>query len=258
MKNFKGLFAMIMMSIALMFMTSCTTVGSKERGVKISFGGKADLKETYEPGMHWGLSWMVDKMVNYDVSQQTIVEKYDFNDANNMETGVEIALDFNLEPANVNKLHVGITDWKIKLQKTLKSAAKEVIPQYSASEINLTKRNEAEQKLGAILKAELPEFFIDFARVQITDVDIPAAISQAAKNTAQQTEINKLEESKAIAAENRNKAAEWDAKTNALLSQPAMLALKELEVEMEYAKQGKSRYGTNNVFGGASGILLNR
>lgn len=243
--------------IAAMF-TACSTVDSKERGICVAFGGSTDTKTIYNPGMHWGIHWLWDRMVTYDVSQQTIVEKYSFNDANNMETGVELSLDFNLEPQQIGLLHVGINDWKIKLQKTMKSAAKEVISQYTASDLNLTKRNEAENKLGVILTRELPQVYIAFARVQITDVDIPAGIAQAAEQTAKQAELNKLALSKSVEAENNYKAAEWDAKTKDILSQPAMLKLKELDIEMEYARKGVSRYGTNNVFGNASGILLNR
>jgi len=47
-----------------------------------------------------------------------------------------------------------------------------------------------------------------------------------------------------------------DAKTKKLLSTPAILALKQLEVEQTWANKGVSRYGNNNMFGvqGASVI----
>jgi hypothetical protein len=254
----KQILMLILVAFTATMFTACSTVDSKDRGICVSFGGSTDTKTIYTPGMHWGLHWLADKMVTYDVSQQTIVEKYGFNDANNMETGVELSLDFNLEPAQIGLLHVGINDWKIKLQKTMKSAAKEVISQYSASDLNLTKRNEAENKLAVILTRELPQVYIAFARVQITDVDIPTGIAQAAEQTAKQAELNKLALSKGQEAENNYKAAEWDAKTKDVLSQPAMLKLKELEIQMEYAKKGVSPYGTNNVFGTNPALLLNR
>ena len=256
MRKFIGMI-LIMLSVSMVF-TGCATVDSKERGVEIEYGGKANLDKVYEPGMHWGMSWVVDEMVTYDVSQQTIVEKYSFNDANDMETGVEIAVDFALSANHVNKLHVEITDWLVKLQKTMKSAAKEVVPQYAASDLNRTKRSEAEDKLSKILEEQLPEFYLVFARVQITDVDIPGPISKAAEKTATQAELNKLALSKAIQAENNYKAAEWDAKTKDILSQPAMLKLLELEIEMEYAKKGVSPWGNNNVFGADAGLFLKR
>jgi regulator of protease activity HflC (stomatin/prohibitin superfamily) len=172
-----------------------------------------------------------------------------------MLTGVEVSLDHNLSPDQVALLHTQIKDLDAKILKTLKSACKEVIPQYTASELNLSKRNEAEGKLSSILAQELPEFYVVFARVQLTDVDIPAGIAETAEATAKQLELNKLSEKKAEEAENNFNAAEWDAKTQALLSQPQMLKLKELDVEMEFARKGVSRYGTNNVFGAETAVL---
>ena len=253
----KFLFLVLAVAASTTF-TSCESVGAKERGVEVSYGGQTNMNQIYGPGMSNGFHWIFDDMVKYDVSQATVVEKYEFNDSKNMSTGVEISVDYSLDPAKVNLLHANINNYTIKLEKTIKAAAKEVIPQYSAAELNLTKRNEAETKIGVILSKELPGFYLLFDRVQLTDVDIPKAISDAAELTAKQAELNKLADSKAIQAENNFKAAEWDSKTKAILSQPAMLKLKELEIEMEYAKKGVSKYGTNNVFGSTSGILLNR
>jgi len=248
----------LLLALGAMALTSCESVGPKERGVEVSFGGETNMKQIYKPGMDNGFHWIWDDMVLYDVSQATVVEKYEFNDSKNMSTGVEISVDYSLDPDKVNLLHSNINNYMIKLEKTIKAAAKEVIPQYTASDLNQTKRSEAETKITTILSKELPDFYLVFDRVQITDVDIPKSVSDAAVKTARQSELNKLADSKALEAENNFKAAEWDSKTKDVLSKPAMLKLKELEIEMEYAKKGVSKYGTNNVFGSTSGILLQR
>ena len=141
-------------------------------------------------------------MIEYDVREKTVVKKFTFNDKNNMSTGVEIALDYNLSPTQVNLIHTQIVDIETKIIKTLKSAGKEVVPQYTASELNLSKRNEAEDKLSKVLSEELPDFYVEFARVQLTDVDIPKQIADAAEATAKQLELNKLAFEKAKEAEN--------------------------------------------------------
>lgn len=84
---------------------------------------------------------------------------------------------------------------------------------------------------------------------QITDVDIPDAIAKTAEATAQQLELNKLAGEKEEEAKKNYNAAQWDAKTKEILSQPAMLALKKLEIEALWASKGVSPYGNNNVFG---------
>jgi acetyl-CoA carboxylase biotin carboxyl carrier protein len=167
-------------------LTSCTSVDPGHKGLKVEWGGKTDVTTIYPEGMHSGFGWIVDDMIQYDVRERTTVERMEFNDKNNMKTGVEVAVDYNPDPFQLGLLHTKVTDFQTKVSKTIKSAAKEVIPQYTASELNLTKRTEAEQKLSEILAKELPEFFMVFARVQLTDVDIPEAIATAAEQTAKQ------------------------------------------------------------------------
>ena len=168
-------------------------------------------------------------------------------------------------------LHTEITDVETKIIKTLKSAGKEVVPQYSAVELNITKRAEAEELLSKIIGDELPEFYVEFARIQMTDVDIPKAVAKLAEQTAVQLGKNDLAEkmeaekvslAKAVVAEAKGQfeAAEYEAKTKDILSQPKMLALKQLEIEQTFAdgykNHGKSMYGSNNYFGVGAPLLL--
>lgn len=251
----KKLFFAVMTAVML---TSCTNVESGHTGAAVSWGGKTDLDQVYPEGMYWGLKWLADDIEQYDTRQKTLKEKYVFNDKNTMLTGVEVALDYSLDANKVNYIHtkIGKENMDIKIQKTLQSAAKEVIPQYSAAELNLSKREEVENKVATIMRRELPEIYVTFGRVQLTDVDIPKPISDAAELAAKQDEMNRVADKRAIAAENNFKAAEWDAKSKAILSQPAMLELKRLEVEQTWADKGVSPWGNNNVFGVESASVI--
>ena len=247
---------------------SCTTVDSGHKGVKVEWGGKTDMTQVYDEGMYMGIGWLFDDMEEYDVREKTLVQKFQFNDKNNMVTSVELALDYRYEPSKVNILHKSITDVETKIIKTLKSAGKEVVPQYSAIELNISKRVEAEEKLSEIVKTELAEFLIDYKRVQMTDVDIPTKVAGLAEETAVQlgrNELAKKKEAEEIAlakakvakSEGNYQAAQFDVKTKELMSRPAVLKLYEAETERIWAQKGKSRYGSNNVFG-STDILLNR
>lgn len=250
----------------LFFITSCTTVPPGHKGVKVYWGGKTEMDYVLPEGMEMGISWLWNSCVEYDVREKTLVEKFVFNDSRNMETKVEIALDYNLNPDQVNLIHTKITDIDTKILKTLKSAGKEVVPQYTASELNLKKRQEAEQALREIIQKELPEFYVEFARVQITDVDIPQGLAKIAEETAIQEGRNSLAAKKELEQTNLAKAriaeakgkydaALFDAKTKDVLSSPKMLELKKLEIEMEWAKKGISKYGNNNVFGASTAVI---
>jgi regulator of protease activity HflC (stomatin/prohibitin superfamily) len=259
----KNLFLLLLVAFAALSLTSCESVNPGERGVYVKWGGEPDMNKVYPEGLHWvGF----DDIVQYDIREKTIVERFVFNDKSNMSTGVEIALDYNLNANEVHHLHTRIADVQTKIKKNLKSAAKEVVPQYTASDLNLKHRQEAEQALTDILSKELPEFHVNFARVQITDVDIPTAVAAIAEKTAVQLERNELaskkeEEEQNIAkakiakAEGDYKAAQFDAKTKAILSDSKMLKLKELELEEKrievmraFANKGVSPYGSHNVF----------
>lgn len=247
----KKLLLTLVVSLSLL---NCTNVDSGHTGAGVSWGGKTEMDRVYPEGMYWGLNWITDDMEQYDTRQKTMKEKYEFNDKNTMLTRVEVALDYSLDASKVNFIHskIGRENMDIKIQKTLQSAAKEVIPQYSASELNLAKREEVERKITSVLRRELPEIYVTFGRVQLTDVDIPKPISDAAELAAKQDELNRVAGKKAVAAENNYKAAQWDAKTKEVLSQPAMLELKRLEIQEIWARKGVSPYGNNNVFGAES------
>ena len=254
----------LIITLAAFTITSCTTVEPGHRGVEISWGGETNMGKVYTEGMNGGFHWLYDDMVEYDCREQTIVEIYEFNDKNNMLTTVEISLDYKLEGDKVNRLHKYVKDWETKLHKTLKSAAKEVIPQYSAIELNITKRSDAEHKLAEILSRELPEVYIDFARVQMTDVDLPKAVSQLAEETAKQIGRNELAskkkseqtylaDAKVAEAQGNYDAGVLNAKTKDLMSQPKMLELLRLENERlmweGFKATGKSPFGYNNMYG---------
>ena len=256
----------IVLLVGLFGLTSCETVDSGHKGVRVSWGGETDMSKIYGEGMHNGIMYLFDDMIEYDVREKTTVQRFEFNDKNNMVTKVELSLDYSLNPLKVNLLHTKITDVEIKILKTLKSAGKEVVPQYSAIELNISKRTEAESKLAQIIAEELPEFYIEFKRLQMTDVDIPEAVANLATETAVQLGRNELAKKKeaeqtalAKAAVAKSKglfeAAEYDVRTKKLMSQPAVLKLYEAETNRQWALQGKSKYGSNNVFGAGVSVL---
>lgn len=264
MKKVFGIIAMF----TLLALGSCTTVESGHAGVEVSWGGETNTNMVYTEGMDSGIHWIWDSMEEYDVREKTIVRSFEFNDKNNMSTTVELSLDYNLNPNKVNLLHKEITDVETKILKTLKSAGKEVVPQYSAVELNITKRTEAEKKLATIISEELPDFYVEFARLQMTDVDIPRKVAQLAEETAVQIGRNELATKKEaeqtalakakIAKSKGNfESAEYDVKTKKLMSQPAVLKLYEAETDRKWAERGVSKYGNNNVFGGGVNLMKN-
>jgi len=275
----KGLAVLLLVTAATI---SCTTVDAGHKGVEVSWGGKTNMDVVYPEGISYGFHWLYDDMEQYDVREHTLVKTYSFNDKNDMITTVVVALDYNLSPMEINKIHTKINDIDIKIETSLASAAKEVVPQYSAIDLNKHQRVNAEISLDKILKQELPEFFVEFKRVRITDVDFPKGISDIAAQTAIQigkndlaskyeqekkfeanavkAEAQGIADAKVITSEGNLKVARNESKTRDLLSSPKMLALQRVENERimaeGYKEHGKSFYGTNNIFGSNAATVV--
>jgi len=260
---------LLVLSLALLTatLTSCTSVESGHHGVIVEMGGKTDMTQVLDEGFHWGYTF--DKIEEYDTREQTVTLKADYNDKDNQVTPVEVTIYFKPMPAVLNKLHKEVGhDYKdVKLMPLVKGALKEVIPQFSAQGLNKTDRNAAESKIKDILDKDLASIYVNCSRVSITDVDIPKGISDVATQIATQESRNVLASKReaektalasALIAESKGKfeAAQYDAKTKDIMSQPKMLELLKLEIQMqrakndnERAKLGKSEFGENNVFG---------
>lgn len=252
---------LFLLAVTAGLLTSCATVESGHVGVGVSWGGETDMTKVYPEGIHYGFGWLFDDMVEYNAKQLTFVTKIEFNDTNNMSLPIEFSVDYRIDAAHANVLHKDIDNYMIKLEKSIKSAASDIIPKYSATQVNILKRKEIEAKVAEALTKELPEFHLIFADVRMTDVDIPAAVAKLAEETAKQVGRNELASKKeaekvALAkaqvaeAEGKYKAAQFDVKTKELMSRPAVLALYQAETERVWANKGVSPFGNNNIFGG--------
>lgn len=240
---------------------SFATVKNGHAAAQIEFGS---VKSTVlMPGVHFVVPWL--DIEEYDVRKKTVTEVIKIVDKNSMVIPVGISYDKSLIPGVVNKMHaeIGIDQVEVKETSSLNAAVMQVLPQYSAVELNKDKREEAQLKIESILSKVYPTFYSSCNTVRITSVGIPKAIADAAVANATQLERNKLAEKKIEGAKNNFAAAEFDAKTKAILSQPQMLELQRLEIDkarvevaMMYAKKGVSPYGHNNTFGMESLSLI--
>jgi len=104
----------------------------------------------------------------------------------------------------------------------------------------------------AILKMALPASYKAAIERKIAVLQETATIISQTKQ-AEQTALKKV-----ALAKGNYEAAQYDAKTKEILSQPKLLELYRAETERKWAEKGVSPYGSNNVFGGASNILLTR
>ncbi len=104
----------------------------------------------------------------------------------------------------------------------------------------------------SIAKLHLPKAYRDAINSKIQ------VIQQTAKIKSQKEQAQAEAERRIAVAKGNFEAAQYDAKTKEILSQPKMLELYNAETQRLWAQKGVSPYGNNNVFGSTSGILLQR
>jgi regulator of protease activity HflC (stomatin/prohibitin superfamily) len=104
----------------------------------------------------------------------------------------------------------------------------------------------------AILKMDIPKSYRDAINRKIRVIQETATIKSQTIQ-AEQTALKKV-----ALAKGNFEAAQYDARTKEILSQPKLLELYRAETERTWANKGVSPYGNNNVFGSSSNILLNR
>lgn len=271
-------YLMLLAVTASLFITSCTTVDSGHQGVIVSWGGETDTTTTLDEGMHFGFRYITDDAIEYEVREQTVSVTSEINDKNDMVTPIEVTVYYAPIKTQVNKLHkeFGTGYAETKLTPILKASLAKIVPQYNATELNKTKRAEAEHLLSQTIVSESKTMFVDIKRVQLGKVGIPDQVAKLAEETAVQEGRNllaakreeeqiQLAKAKRAEAQGNYDAGVLNAKTKDLLSQPKMLELQKLENERimweGFAKTGKSPFGENNVYNGGTNpttMLLNR
>ena len=268
----KNLFMLLMV---VLFAVSCTTIDTGHEAPIVSWGGKTNMERTLNEGVHYGLNYLWDKTPEYDVREQTVTYDVTLNDKNDMETPVSVVVYFKPISGKTNYLHslVGKDYVDAKLTPFISSAVGKVIPQYSAQEINKFSREQVERDIVNILKDNASAIYVEIIRVNFTKVTIPRTVAKLAEQTAEQIAKNELASKKeeeqvnlakarVAAAQGEYEAAQLEAKTRDILSQPKMLEMQRIDNERimweGYAKTGKSPFGENNIFGEVPMIIKNK
>ena len=200
-------------------------------------------------------------------------EHIDVTSSDGATFGLDVALNLQLQRARAAELFVkyriGMDDLintrvrtivrKELLDNATMFASDSLLQHRNIYESNVTKTlSLALEKEGfvlnniAILKMSLPPSYKAAIERKIAVLQETATIKSQTIQ-AEQTALKKV-----ATAKGNYEAAQYDAKTKEILSQPKMLELYRLETARIRATNGTSEYGQNNVFGNTSGILLNK
>ena len=200
-------------------------------------------------------------------------EHIDVTSADGATFGLDVSINLQLQRARASdlfiKYRVGMEDLintrvrtivrKELLDNAVSFASDSLLQHRNVYEANVTKTlTTSLEKEGftlnniAILKMALPASYKAAIERKIAVLQETATIISQTKQ-AEQTALKKV-----ALAKGNFEAAQYDAKTKEILSQPKLLELYRAETERIRATNGTSEYGHDNVFGSASGILLNK
>jgi regulator of protease activity HflC (stomatin/prohibitin superfamily) len=175
------------------------------------------------------------------------------------ERASDLFIKYRIEMADLINTRVRTIVRKELLDNAVSFASDSLLQHRNVYEANVSRTlSIALEKEGftlnnvAILKMSLPESYKKAIERKIAVLQETATIKSQTIQ-AEQTALKKV-----ALAKGNYEAAIFDAKTKEILSQPKLLELYRAETDRIWAKQGKSPYGSNNVFGASTGILLNK
>ena len=272
------------MAITLMTLTSCTEVESGNKGVVYKpYGGGVQTDVVFPEGVDIGISWIWNDMIEYNARQQTTNIETVLLDKNGLDVPISASVFHRVIPNKIGFLHLekGRDYEDTYIKPVFEGVLKDVVGKYSALELVVEKRQQAQTEIQDLMIQELLINHLQAENVIIRDIDLPTKISDAieAKQTQEQKNLlaEKKEQEQVFLAnarvataegnasariaesEGNFKAARFEAKARELLSTPAMIRLQQVENERikweAFQKTGKSPYGTNNIFGVNTPIL---
>jgi len=282
MKKLLGLLALVL----LMSVTSCTTADSAEVALVVDQIGN----DKGVPNIQMASGFIfyfppTQDVYMYPTSVQHKVwtasvdedsptdEHIDVTSADGATFGLDVALNLQLQRARAKDLFV---KYRIEMPDLIETRVRTIVRKelldnatLFASDSLLQHRNIYEANVSKTLAVALDKEGFTLTNIAILKMALPPSYKQAIERKiavlqetatiksqtvqAEQTALKKV-----ALAKGNYEAAIYDAKTKEILSQPKLLELYRAETQRIRATNGTSEYGSNNVFGSSSNILLSR
>lgn len=200
-------------------------------------------------------------------------EHIDVTSGDGATFGLDVAINLQLKRESAPML---FTKYRVGMEELIETRVRNIVRKELldnavsfASDSLLQHRNVYEANVTRSLEKALDKEGFILNNIAVLKMDIPASyrkaietkikvIQETATIKSQTIQAEQTALKKVALAKGNYEAAQYDAKTKEILSQPKLLELYRAETERIWAEKGKSPYGQNNVFGSTSGILLNR
>lgn len=156
-----------------------TTIGSGQAGVKYSVLTGTDLNETYGEGLNIHPPWV--NIIKYDVRVQEQLEAITALSSEGLSITMDASIRWRPENATLATLHTtyGPTYYQKLVQSELRSAAREIVGQYTPEELYASRRTELQQQMVDRVKRGVESQYVVIEAILIRNIGLPEQIQQA-------------------------------------------------------------------------------
>lgn len=236
-----------------------TTIGSGVAGVKYSVLTGTDLDETYGEGLNVHPPWV--NIIKYDVRIQERLEPITALSSDGLSISLDASVRWRPRRDDLPALHTtfGEEYYTKLLQPELRSAAREIVGQYTPEELYSSRRTELQQQMLDRVKQEVESRYVLVEAVLIRNIQLPEQIQQAIENKL--TEEQEVEryfftlQKDSLEAKRKKIEAEGQAEYQRIITEslsPQFLQFKGIEATQQLAASPNAK--TVIVGGGENGL----
>lgn len=175
--------------VAIIFISKCAvTIGSGKAGVLYkTFGGGVVTEEpALGEGFHLVAPW--NKVIVYEVRQQSISDRMQVLSVNGLEVNVDGTVWYQPKSSHLGKLHQekGLNYVESILAPAISAAARSVVGRYTPEQLYSSKRDVIQKEILEETRNEVKDQYILVNRVLVRDVTLPGTIKDAIENKLKQ------------------------------------------------------------------------
>lgn len=156
------------------------------------YGDGVDTSQVYGEGFEWHSPW--NDLIVYDMREKSKEYQSKVLDKNGLDVTIIASVNYRLVKGTSAKVHLkygeGYED--ILIDKVSRGAIKDVVGKYGAEELYSTKREALESEIELSIEQAFEGNFVSLSFVEVSDVDLPPAISKAIENKEKQEQANLL------------------------------------------------------------------
>ena len=183
-----GIGAFLVLLLSLLFASCVTTsIDAGHRGVKFNpLGGGTDLDALLEEGLQFKLPW--EQIVPYSVRIRTQDEGITALSSNGAQIGLDVSVRYRPNPARLPQLHqtYGQDYYEQLVQPVIRSAAREVVGQYTPEDLYSNQRDELQEQIASRLSERVGAEYVTIDAVLIRDVNLPQQVLNAIERKLQE------------------------------------------------------------------------